>query len=146
MNKSLDILKLISKLTVISFILLIQGCKGGNTEGSQANAESSQPSDESSKYIQTSTSLSNNPLSTRVGFSNYTNKTITLSPSSLEIIGDRLFLKLYRLSGDVLYLGEIDRYSDFELKVSLLLDDKFLNYELFTTDDRDETQQGVIIL
>lgn len=93
-----------------------------------------------------STRLLDNPLPDETEFANFENKNISIDPSALPLAGNRIFLKLSRVSGELLFLGEIGRFRIFNLQVDLLLDDETLHYEIFSDDSNDETQTGVINL
>ncbi|MEE8379183.1 MAG: hypothetical protein V3R49_02250 [Gammaproteobacteria bacterium] len=79
-------------------------------------------------------------------FTNFKSETFSIDPSQLPISGTRVFLKLTKPSGKVLFLGEIDRYRYFSINIDLRLDDEKLNYEIFTNDSSDETKFGTISL
>jgi len=94
----------------------------------------------------TSTKLVNNTISTELNFSNFKDTTFYLDPFALPFSGEKLFLKLSGENNKILFMGEIDRYRAFSIKIQIRLDDTQLYYELFTNDVSDITQFGVINL
>lgn len=123
----------LSKAVVITLLLTLYGC-----------AEEEIPAVPTSQN--TSSLLADNPMPVGTSFANFKNRNISINPSALAISGDRIFLKLSRQSGEVVFLGEIDRFSPFNLHVNLQLDDSYLNYEIFSNSSNDETLTGVISL
>lgn len=123
----------LSKAVVIILLLTFYGC----AEEEISAAPTSQ---------NTSSLLADNPLPAGTSFDNFKTKNITIDPSALALSGDRIFLKLSSQSGDILFLGEIERFRLFNLQVNLRLDEDLLNYELFTNNYNDATQYGLIIL
>ena len=129
--------KLIGRVMTILVIATLFGCKQGEETGS---------SSPSSQQNTSSSLLSDNKLPVEAVVDNFEMKTINIDPTMLPFGGNRLFLKLSLQSGEVLFLGEIDRFSPFTLQVDLLLDVSSVNYELFSDSPEDEMQTGVITL
>lgn len=120
-------------LIVITLLLTLYGCAEEETSAALAKQN-------------TSSLLADNPLPAGTSFANFRTKNFTIDPSALPFSGNRVFLKLSSQSGGVLFLGEIERFRPFNLKVHLRLDEDSLHYEIFTNDFNDATQYGVIIL
>lgn len=121
------------KVVVILFFLSLYAC------GGEENADTSAASEHSSR-------LTDNNVPAGMSFTNFKHETFSMDPSLLALSGNRLFLKLNRQEGEVLFLGEIDRYRPFSISVEVRLHDTQLHYELFTDDVNDNTQFGVISL
>lgn len=139
MKKYIDIIfKDISMLTLISSFVFLQACQGGGSSDSEQG--------ENNDTQLNSTRLSDNLISENTNFYNFKDTTIRFDPSSLAFSGDRLYLKINRDNEEVLYLGEIDRYLLFTVKIHTPLDESLLYYEVFTNDINDTTQFGVIEL
>ena len=124
------------KIALIALLLFIHAC-AINEETNESNA---------SEVVNTSSLLADNPLISVTDFDNFKNKTISIDPSALPLSGSRLFLKLYQEGGNIVFLGEIDRFSLFSMEVSILLDVNSLNYEIFSNDVSDNTHFGMILL
>jgi len=120
------------KVIMAIIFLLLHGCGGGGGGNSSATNQS--------------TLMTDNPVSQGTSFSNFKSIAFTLEPASLPISGDRLFLKLNHQNGNVIYLGEIDRYRQFSINVEIKLDETQLLYELFTNNASDDTTFGVVSL
>lgn len=121
------------RTVVISLFLSLYGCGG------------EEPASTTPTHVYSSL-LTDNTVLSGSNFANFKLKKVTIDPSALPLSGSRIFLKLSRQTGDVLFLGEIERFHPFHLEVDLLLDDKSLSYELFSNDASDTTQSGVIPL
>jgi len=120
--------------TVIVFILLtLTACKKEEEQSS-------------SSTLSNSSRLTDNLAPAGASFTNFKSETFSIDPSQLSISGTRVFLKLTRPGGDVLFLGEIDRYQYFSINIDMLLDDGEIFYEIFTNDPGDETNYGTIAL
>jgi len=126
------------KATVILLVLSLYSCGAEGT--------STMPSTVSAPAEHASFRLTDNKVPAGLNFANFKNARFSLDPSFLAFSGKRLFLKLQHQSGDLLYMGEIDRYRPFLITVVVRLDDTQLHYALFTNDDNDDTHFGVISL
>ena len=124
------------RLALISLFLLMHAC------GTQEDTT------DVTTTVNTNVSslLTDNPLASAKDFNNFQNKTIAIDPSALPLSGNRLFLKLYRDNNDIIFLGEIDRFSLFSIEINILLDVESLNYEIFSNDNSDIAQFGMITL
>ena len=60
--------------------------------------------------------------------------------------GDQTFLKLARSSGEILFLGEVNRDQRLELLINLPLGTRSLRYEIFSGSPLDDTLFGEIAL
>lgn len=129
------------KAGIVFILFFLAGCATEEiSEEAQAEASMLPP-------IQNhSTRLTDNSLPTTVKFDNFKDAKFYFDPTSLSFIGNRLFLKLSRNEKEVLYLGEIDANSIFYINIQIRLDDSELHYELFTNNDNDITQFGVVKL
>jgi len=121
------------KVACIIFILPLYGC------GTEENTDTPLPPEQSTRLIDSN-------ISTEMSFANFKNKTFSIDPAILTFSGNRIFLKLYRQGGEILFLGQINRYRPFTISVQIRLDDTQFHYELFTNDDDDTTQSGIISL
>lgn len=119
-------------LPLLAFTFLIPSCK----------------EDESSTTPPTiqSTALRENPATVHAPIINYTSHLVTLDTSMLEPTSGRVFLKLFHRNGDVLYLGVLQTDRSITLKVDVLLDDKSLNYEIFSDDHNMQTLSGILTI
>jgi hypothetical protein len=120
-------------LAIILLVLSLAGCSKEETPNAPVTSVHS-------------TKLVDNPAPAEMNFANFKSKTFSIDTSLLAFSGDRLFLKLNRQQGEVLFLGEINRYRPFSMTVEIRLDDTQLHYELFTNDINDDTQVGVTFL
>jgi len=131
-----DVLTLIMqapKITVFTLFMSLYACAGEGTSTTPVDLEHS-------------SLLADNKLPTESNFSNFRKAVFTFDPSLVQMNGYRLFLKLSRQGGKVVYLGEINRHRPFSIELELLLVDTHLLYEIFTDDGNDDTQIGVVNL
>lgn len=124
------------KLLFTLLLLTLSGC--GNEDTSTINSGAATNNDETLS-LQAAMSLE-----VGTSFENYYSKQVSISPP--VITGDKLFLKLNRESGELLFLGEVDRFQVFYLLVNVLLDEKRLKYEFFSNDTSDQTLDGEVTL
>jgi hypothetical protein len=90
--------------------------------------------------------LNQNQVPSTSSFANFKAEVISIDPALIALAGSRLFLKLSDSSGEVLFLGEIDRYRLFSLPINIRLDEREIHYELFTEIPSDTIKYGVIAL
>ncbi|WP_299018007.1 hypothetical protein [uncultured Photobacterium sp.] len=113
---------------------ILAGCGGGGGASSSDTGNVS------------STLLSENAVPSNARFKQYQNHLFELQPQELGMAGDTVFLKVYLSSGSVLFLGQIDKYSNFALPLSVPVRDKVLKYDLFSDFDGDQTISGEVVL
>lgn len=127
---------ILTRIIIFAFLLPLSGC--GEEKESSATATTTE--------LASSTRLSENTLPTGMDFSNFKDATVSIDPSALSLIGNRIFLKLSRDNNELLYLGEIDRYQVLSISVQVPLSDTKLFYEIFTDNTIDQTIFGIFIL
>ena len=132
-------LTMLNKIGVLMFLtVLLSGCGGGDADDKTSTTEPA--------LVQKSTSLISNTAPSGATFANYKSTTVSFDPSGLSFIGNRLFLKLNHHDGNVIYLGEINRFELFSIDIEVKQNISQINYETFTTDENDDTIFGVIQL
>lgn len=127
-------LNIYQKIFALIVTLLLTAC-GASTEEKSEEVP-----------IEKSTLLKKNSVPSDASFANFDTTSVSIDPSALPFVGNNLFLKLAHADGEVIYLGQIDRFSIFSIDVDIKLDTTQLNYELFTSDENDDTHFGVVTL
>ena len=145
---------------LLTALLGIGGCGGGGGGGGGGDATSgtaststSTPDDNGGTGGTTiSTLLDENPVSGIASFDNFTATGLQLSVAQIlasegvTFAGDQTFLKLARSSGEILFLGEVNRDQRLELLINLPLGTRSLRYEIFSGSPLDDTLFGEIAL
>ncbi|MBC7005539.1 hypothetical protein BIZ37_23560 [Photobacterium sp. BZF1] len=117
-------------------LLFLAGCGGGGGD----SASGSQPEQP------TTTLLGDNTVPADARFQQFENYLFEINPSDYNFAGNRLYLKVYLSSGNVLFLGEIDKQSFFAFPISVPLKDKVVKFDLFSDFSGDQAITGEVLL
>lgn len=137
-------------LFILTTASLIAACGGGSSEPSPPSPPATQTSTEnppsSDPPVPGSTRLVDNPLGPDASFDNFTTSRPAVPVASHQFVGDRVYVKLGRLDGEVLFLGRVAPDRDFDVPVHLPLVESALVYEIFSDSAADEIVFGEITL
>lgn len=86
-----------------------------------------------------STLLADNKAPLNALFQQYRIREFELEPGEFGLAGDRLFLKVYLPSGNVLYLGQINKQGAFQLPLSLPNNEAVVKFDLFSDFEGDKS-------
>ena len=117
-------------------LLFLAGCGGGGGD-SASEPQSEKP---------TTTLLGENTVSADARFQQFENYLFEINPSDFNFTGNRLYLKVYLSSGNVLFLGKIDKQTIFAFPISVPLKDKVVRFDLFSDFSGDEAVTGEVAL
>lgn len=117
-------------------LLFLAGCGGGGGDSA------SEPQPEKP----TTTLLGENTVSADARFQQFENYLFEINPSDFNFTGNRLYLKVYLSSGNVLFLGKIDKQTLFAFPISVPLKDKVVRFDLFSDFSGDEAVTGEVAL
>jgi hypothetical protein len=131
---------------------LLSGCgsggggSGGSSGGGGSSVATSTPQDTPTS-LSTSTALVDNPAPKTASFENFDVATVPSLPlDQYTFSGQHTFVKLSRMDGELLFLGEVDPTRPYDLAVHLATGDDGLLYEIFTESSLDETIFGEVLL
>ncbi|MCG7585394.1 hypothetical protein [Photobacterium sp. OFAV2-7] len=86
-----------------------------------------------------STRLSDNNAPPNARFEQYRISAFELDPSQFALAGNRVFLKVYSSSGNVLFLGQINKQKPVSLPLSLPNSERVVKFDLFSDLDGDNS-------
>ena len=124
-------------LILTSFVGLLVACDSAVIDGKEPNGKS--------QFISKKSAVTD-AINELTKAARLRHATISIQPSQYYLNADRLFLKLTRPNGDTLFVGEIQRRIDSDISVMIPEDDRFINYELFTSSAYDLTITGKFLI
>ncbi|MGR5145386.1 hypothetical protein ACQKP8_02415 [Photobacterium alginatilyticum] len=113
------------KALVATLGIILAGCGSESSPSISGSAES--------------TRLSDNIAPPNARFEQYRISAFELDPSQFALAGNRVFLKVYSSSGNVLFLGQIDKQKPVSLPLSLPNSEGIVKFDLFSDLDGDDS-------
>ena len=143
-----------TSLLIFTAAGILAACGGGASSDpdpdptplTAATGTASPPGSGQSAADSDSTRLVDNPLGPDASFDNFAASQPTVPVTSYEFVGDRVYVKLGRMDGEVLFLGQVARDRDFNIPAHLPLTESMLAYEIFSDSAADEIVFGEITL
>lgn len=125
------------KSLLVFTLCALSACGGGQATSSGGTSASSPPA---------STALRDNPSPTPQVITSHVTRSVTIDPNAYQFVDSRLFLKLSLDSGEVVFLGEINRLSPSTLPIEVPQSLDVIKFELFTTSPSDQIVFGELSL
>ena len=125
----------------------LTACGGGESSTSSAPvSDAPPPTQPVSVEVPGSTRLGDNPLGGGASFDNFSPSKPTIPVAEASFIGSRVYVKVNRIDGEVLFLGAVARNRNFTVPVHLPLGEEKLLYEIFSNSAEDQIVFGEVSL
>jgi hypothetical protein len=129
------------QLLISATIFILCGCGGGGSEQSntpQSTAQSNEPTPQVEQQLPAtneSNLLADNPANEQFTFSQFSDHTLIIEPTSYGFSADQVYVKVYTAEGNILFLGKVTGVLNLSLYVENVTKKVFV--DMFSTVSGD---------